>query len=338
MARKTILQRRIDAALSKLESPIRDAFIEAMRAQAGAVDFGALVSALDAGEFGQAVRMLQINQAQLFPLGEAIRGSYIAGGAMVEDAIPRGISASFGFDGRHYRAEAWVSQNVGRLIEGIQVETMEMTREVIRDAVERGVGPRKAALDITGRKVGTQRTGGFLGLNSQQTDSIIRGRARLLSGDASEMAKYLKLELRDKRFDRTIAKAIREGKSIPAAKVDEIIAGHKSKALKYRGTVIARTESINALRAGRHEGFEQLIETGNVTPDQIERTWDASGDSRTREDHRSMDGQKVKGMNEPFVAPDGSRMMYPGDSSLGASSAQIIQCRCIEAVRVRYIP
>jgi hypothetical protein len=50
-----------------------------------------------------------------------------------------------------------------------------------------------------------------------------------------------------------------------------------------------------------------------------------------------MDGQEVVGFDAPFIAPDGSRMMFPGDTSLGAPGEQTIQCRCFERIRVRYI-
>jgi len=33
-------------------------------------------------------------------------------------------------------------------------------------------------------------------------------------------------------------------------------------------------------------------------------------------------------LNEPFVTPDGYRLMFPTDSSLGAPGGETIQCRC----------
>lgn len=335
MDRKTALQRRIDAALKKLEPSIRQAFTAAIQAQASAVDMRALVAALEVGNVEGAVALLRTNQALLFPLSEAVRDSFIVGGTMAVSGLPKTVRATFGFDGRHERAEAWVMRHAGVLIEGIREETLQMARDVIRAGIEAGHNPRKVAVDIVGRKVGDRRVGGFLGLNSRQTNSILSGRAKLLSGDPALMRKYLELKLRDRRFDRTIAKAIREGEKLSVADVDRIIAGHKSKALKYRGDVIARTESLNGLRAGRHEGFKQVEDEYGA--DAITRTWDATGDSRTRPEHMEMDGQTVRGMDEPFVAPDGSRLMHPGDTSLGASGAMTIQCRCIEAIRVDFM-
>jgi hypothetical protein len=41
-----------------------------------------------------------------------------------------------------------------------------------------------------------------------------------------------------------------------------------------------------------------------------------------------MDGVMVYDADEPFVLPSGEMMMYPHDSSLGASAGEIINCAC----------
>ena len=62
--------------------------------------------------------------------------------------------------------------------------------------------------------------------------------------------------------------------------------------------------------------------------DQIIRKWSSAKDARTRHDHLAMDGQTIRGLSAPFTAPDGSMLAYPGDTSLGASARETIQCRC----------
>ena len=89
------------------------------------------------------------------------------------------------------------------------------------------------------------------------------------------------------------------------------------------------------MRAGRREGFAQLVDSGKVLDSQIERTWSDTGDGRTRPDHRAMDGETVTGIDTPYTLPDGSRMMFPGDSSLGAPAHQTIKCRCWEQIRIK---
>ena len=56
------------------------------------------------------------------------------------------------------------------------------------------------------------------------------------------------------------------------------------------------------------------------------KEWVSSFDDRTRDDHAAASGQQVK-FEEPFIV-GGDRMMHPADSSMGASSANIVNCRC----------
>ena len=81
----------------------------------------------------------------------------------------------------------------------------------------------------------------------------------------------------------------------------------------------------------------QAIEAGAVKGDRVKRIWDSSGDSRVRPDHRIMDGKTVEGMDTPYTLPGGARMLYPGDTSLGAPASQTVACRCYEALEVDWL-
>jgi flagellar biosynthesis/type III secretory pathway protein FliH len=94
-----------------------------------------------------------------------------------------------------------------------------------------------------------------------------------------------------------------------------------------RAMLIARTEVVAASNAGSHFAAEQ-------TGLDYERVWLSSRDERVRDDHADMDGQR-RGKNEPFEAPDGSLLMFPGDTSLGAAASQTVMCRCTEIYEVR---
>ena len=204
--------------------------------------------------------------------------------------------------------------------------------------IAEGRGPRAVALDITGRidRATGRRTGGILGLTSQQTQYVISARAELLSGDRAALQNYLGRTRRDKRYDRLVMAAMDAGKPLSAADVDRITGRYKDRLLQLRGETIARTESITALRAGRAEGYRQLVESGAVTADQITVTWSATGDARVRDIHRAMDGQKVK-FGRLFTSPTGAQMEFPGDLSHGAHGVDVINCRCYAAYRIRFI-
>ncbi len=312
--------------MAKMEPAIRDAFIAAIQSARNSVKFSDLVEALESQNIERAVRLLRIEQGVLFPLDDAIRAAYVAGGVSV--AAPTGLSGAFGFDGRHPRAEAWAAQQGSALIQGIQQDTLASARDVISEGLAEGRSSRKIATDLVGRKIGKKREGGFIGLDDRQAASIRKGRAALLSGDPGEMAKYLKLKQRDKRFDGTIRKAIKAGKPVAAGDVDKIIAGHKSKALKARGRRIARNEAHTAAAAGRDEAYAQILERDDV--EGVTRRWQHNLSTNPREDHLAMDGTIIQA-GETFDF-GGVQMKHPHDPAGGADHS--VGCRCVAIYRV----
>lgn len=210
-----------------------------------------------------------------------------------------------------------------------------MARGAIRKGIEDGRNPRSVALDLVGRinPATKAREGGFIGLTRAQQGYAENARDELRQLDRA----YLDRGLRDKRFDRSVLAAIKAGKPLSETEITRIVGRYSDRLLEFRGDAIARTESLNALRAGRHEGHLQVLDSGKVQNDQIERVWDTTIDGRQRDDHAAMNGQTVMGLFEPFTAPDGSRLMFPGDTSLGAGADQVINCRCFASIRIDFL-
>lgn len=224
-----------------------------------------------------------------------------------------------------------------------QIGLVEDMREAARKQLVAGMDanktPQSIALDLIGRKskLTGKRVGGVIGLTARQADFIIEAEAKLLSGDPELMRQYLTLKTRDRRFDGVVRRAIKDGKPVSSGDTARLITQLREKNLRYRAKLIADNEAITAMRAGRHEGYRQLLDSGSVSEDQIERSWDATGDALTRPDHLLMEGQMVRGLTAPFTFPDGSQAMFPGDASMGAPARQIVRCRCFDRVRIRYI-
>lgn len=65
------------------------------------------------------------------------------------------------------------------------------------------------------------------------------------------------------------------------------------------------------------------------------KQWDTVGDSRVRDHHLVVDGQQVDA-NKPFTVNRES-LMYPGDTSLGASANNVINCRCSSVADVKSV-
>lgn len=121
-----------------------------------------------------------------------------------------------------------------------------------------------------------------------------------------------------------VAAGVNLGEGIPELRkrIDTVLSTTGSERWPNRATVIARTEAIGALNAGRSEAFRALSEQ---EPDQpLERIWLATDDSRTRDTHQAADGQRVA-LGQPFIV-GGFELAFPGDPS--GPPQEVIQCRC----------
>lgn len=332
MSSRRRLQNRLVELLKQYDGQIQQAFLEAMRKKANSINLTELTAAIEAREIDRALRIAGVVRADLFPFDSAISSAYVAGGQTIAAAAPAS-AVNFGFDGRATRAEAWAREHVGVLVTNIAEEQVNMLRETIGRQIAGGVSPRAAAVEIAGRTVGNAREGGYIGLSRPQAGYLRNARDELAGLDA----RYFTRALRDRRFDGAVRAAIEAGKPLSQSDIDRIAARYSDRMLKHRADTIARTESITALRAGRREGMEQAIEAGAVRTESVKRVWDATMDARTRPDHAAMHRVEVDGMDTPYSLPDGSQMMYPGDTSLGASADQTISCRCYEELIVDWL-
>lgn len=325
------LPKEVLEQLAKLEPQVREAFLEAIDNITNDAQISRVEALISEGRIDEAIAALGITADRFAQLHEAERAGMVMAGQATINGLKikdpySGVTTTLGFDGSATRAEQWAKTASSTLITAIVDDQREMSRTVIQAGIEAGKGPRTTALDIVGRvnRVTGKREGGFIGLTNQQAQWALNAEDELRTLDKG----YFNRKQRDKRFDRLVAKAIREGKPLAEADIRRITTRYRDKLLKYRGDVIARTESLDALRAGQAEGFRQLVASGKVRDDQIVKTWSATMDNRTRHDHRAMNRQAVRGVDTVFTFPDGTQARYPGDTDLGASAKETIQCRC----------
>lgn len=333
----------LSAIIDRMEPRIARAFIAAIEDMTTSADLNAVIAHIESGNLEALMRSLNLQADMLAPLDQAISetfaegGRYEIGNHSLPD--PDGVGAFvLRFDGRNPRAEAWAREHSSKLIVEILDDQREMVRAVVKDEIAKGINPRKTALDIVGRMdpITKTRTGGFIGLTSQEARYAQNARDQLLSGNPADLRAYLDRTRRDKRFDHHVAKALESGKPVSANVADRMVERYKDRLLKTRGDRIARTEALTSLNAGRAEGFDQLIEGAGITQDRVEKVWSDTGDKRTRDSHAAMDNQS-RPKDEPFTTPNGYRMKYPGDTSLGAPASETIQCRCWVKYRVDYL-
>ena len=86
---------------------------------------------------------------------------------------------------------------------------------------------------------------------------------------------------------------------------------------------IARTETTRVVNSAKQD----ILHEGKRLGFKMKKKWIATTDGRVREEHLAMDGV-IANEDEPFIMPNGDKLMFPGDISLGASPENVINCRC----------
>jgi hypothetical protein len=333
------LEQQIEALINRFTPRIRDAFLTAIQDVTNRTILADMVRAIQIGDVEQAFRALGFSPAAMRPITAMIEQAFEAGGVLVGGTFPARLNTPTGrtvfrFDIRDSRAEAWLRDYSSTLITRITDDTRVVVRNVLTDAMNAGRNPRNTALDIVGRvdQQSGRRVGGVVGLTPQFERAVARAREELRNLDSN----YFTRERRDRRFDATVHKAIRDGKPLDAETINRLTGRYSDSLLQLRGETIARTESIAALNRSEWEALMQAKDMGAINDDATVRIWDATGDRRTRHTHMVMHGQKV-GLDEPFKLPGGKTLMYPGDTSLGAPASETINCRCRVRLKVDWL-
>lgn len=328
--------------LDRYGREIADAFLRAIQDLRRAADLQELITALEAHDLDAALEAVNIDPAAFGEMAETVERSYNETGRTAADAMPRrrpdGTALSVRFDGRNYRAERWIRNHSAELVTRVTEDQRQAVRASLQDAMEQGVNPRTAGLRIVGtidRATG-KREGGILGLTSQQEGYVRSARQELTSGDAAQLRAYLDRARRDKRFDRSILKAIREDKPVPAETVGKAAQAYSNRLLQLRGEMIGRTEALASLNAAQYEAIRQAVDSGQIAAADVRRVWRSAGDLRVRHTHMGLNADTV-GLDEPFKSPSGALLMFPGDRSLGAPASEIIGCRCIAINRIDFL-
>ncbi|AHJ10702.1 putative head morphogenesis protein [Rhizobium phage vB_RglS_P106B] len=324
----------LDYLIDLFEPRIRDAFLAAIQNVTDDAIIIDMITAIENGDPERAFQALGFSPAAMRPLTEAIEQAFEQGGILTGDNFPEYLNTPSGrtvfrFDVRNARSEAWLRDHSSQLITRLTDEARENVQSVLQRGMIDGRNPRSVALDIVGRIDPTtkQRTGGIVGLTRNQELWVANTRRDLVNLDE----RYFTRELRDKRFDRIVARAIADERRLPADTIDKIVTAYKNNALRYRGESIGRTEAIQSLNRSEWEAHMQAVDMGALRKGDVSRHWDSAGDSRVRWSHKRMDAlynEKGVGLDEPFVSPSGAIMMYPGDTSLGAPADEVIMCRC----------
>jgi hypothetical protein len=119
---------------------------------------------------------------------------------------------------------------------------------------------------------------------------------------------------------RSLDRALRDGTS------SDIVARELKDSYKFssrRAKLIVQTEIVAASNAGTHFSLDKFLRADNMT-----KAWLNAGDLRVRHTHIVAGATQTKvAFDKPFEV-GGSKLMFPGDTSLGAKPKETISCRC----------
>lgn len=326
--------------LAKSEPNVRRAFLDAIAGLRDGVVLRVVVENLERGNIEGAIAALNLDADAFGRFEQVMLETYNAGGQAFTGNLPRvtdpqGNRVIFRWGVRNLPAEQELRQHSATLVNGIVQEQRDGIREVLVEGLSRGDNPWVSARKVTGRinRATGRREGGIIGLTGQQMEWMQNAEAELASGDPAVMRRYFDRKMRDKRFDRTVAKAIRDEKPVATADLRKIVARYNDRQLDYRGKVLARHETLAALATARHDAIRQQVEAGKIDAADVTFEWQHTPRPNNRDQHLAMSGQKVK-FGQPFIAPDGTPIRFPLDPM--APPHHTINCFCRVVTSIDY--
>ena len=306
---------RLLGLIDRAEPKLRRALIEAVTAAKGTSTLDELADLIEVGRFQEAVDAAA--EAGAIRLGDEVAAVYTAAGKDTAAFLGEALEVTVGFDQVNRRAVDVMQNERLRLITNFTEDQRSMAQQVMTDGIERGLNPIEQAKqfrDSIGLTAGQERA-------AQNFKQMLENNSR----------EALTRAFRDRRFDGTIDRAIREGIPLTSEQIDRMVTAYKRKALRRRSITIARTEALRAVHQGSEEGYEQAIEDGKLDRQELVREWVARLDSKVRDSHRNLNGEK-RGMDEEFKPG----LMRPGDPN--ASASETVNCRCSITTRIGAVP
>ena len=307
---------------TRFEPKVRRALLRAFDRVRDTLSTVELTEALRMGGISGLVNTLSgmediISQEIADDLEAAIR----EGGRATIGLFPQAVilDETFRFDTFNPAAVDFIRRYELNLIQNIGANT----REAVRAGVQADL--------IAGRNpIDTARTfRSNIGLTPHQERAVRNYRTYLETLDQ----RALQRALRDKRFDRTVLRAISERKPLTAAQIDRLVTRYRERYLQYRSRSIARTESLRAVSIGNQLATEQAVVGGAVDTARVRKFWVFTRDRRARDAHRA-----VPGMNKGGVPLDGvfrtplGPLRFPRDPN--GTAANTVQCRCTVVYRI----
>lgn len=306
------------AKIRELEAPMAAAYLAEVRAVESEATVAEVERLLRDGDSEGLVAYLSLGSLAGF--FELFRAAFIQGAN--NESLGR-----FRFD-----SNTWAVINLlmgeGKSIR--DVSQMDL-RKSVNVVMGNGQTIRNQALDLLGVRSSLtgRRRGGVVGLPIQMAEWVQSARQQLLSGDRVAMRAYLTRKLRDTAFDKFVV----PGQSLTVSQANTIARAYADRLVKSYAKQISETYAAQAYNSGRFQSIQQMIDRGLIESGQVTKKWRTMRDERVRHSHAVMNNQVVP-VDQPFISGIGGMLLYPTDPSLGASDADIYNCRCSLEYRI----
>ena len=234
------LLRLVANAETRLRIAATNAIIAARDAPGTLAELSAL---LEQGRIEEAIEAA--GRAGAIRIADVYAAVYTLGGQKSTQFLEDVLDVTIGFDRVHWRAVNHMQSERLRFIREFTDSQRDATRLAMVDGIERGLNPIEQARNFRSS----------VGLTAKQQQAVINYR-RLLGRAGDGDAEALTRELRDRRFDRTVRRAVVSREPLSQAQIDRMVERYRERYIKYRAEVIGRTEALRAVHAGNDEAYQ----------------------------------------------------------------------------------
>ena len=310
---------RLDRLLSDQEEVVREAFADFVRTAKDdrlvrmAADF------LERGDIEAALRLLDSHITRLATVFPTVFQN-IASAELTHIAAqlaPLVPTVGVSFDPTDAPAAMRMREQTLEFIREFTDGQRLSTRQALANSLEVGDGTQGQARAFRDS----------IGLTARQ-EAAVRNYRRLLKEGRAEA---LTRALRDRRYDRSVQRAVDGEKPLTDEQVETMVARYRARYLSYRSEMIARTETMPTMQQAREEAYRQNLAQAGIPEAAVDQTWNTTLDGRERPTHHSLNGQTVP-LGQAFQSPSGAALRYPGDPR--APAAETIQCRCQRTFKI----
>jgi len=200
------------------------------------------------------------------------------GTAMAKELKPLkpviGPPVEFQFDVLDDRVVSMIQRQSGTLLKDFKATIKAGIRQHLADGVRRSLAPKEIAAKMFKDKV--------VGLSARGTQAVANYRAMLEGTDRKAvLAGALQRDLRDRRYDSVVERAMAGGSKLPKDKIDQMVRAYSDRLLRHELKTLATTEVLQAHEAVKQHLWLDAVTRGYIDPKRYVKKWYVAKDERT---------------------------------------------------------